>query len=150
MTADEYVEWSAQPDGRMVWLDDGTQVPETNWMAKAVPGDRTGPFELSPVELSGLPVWVRFDVHPPRTVIQATMWLAEKLARDAGAPRPDRQGDCTCEYVDIGIGQQKVAENPDCPVCTEFGYAAWAVKCGTPDEQAAAREYLAEVLGGVS
>lgn len=27
--------------------------------------------------------------------------------------------DCWCEHVDIGVGMQKVAENPDCPVCVE-------------------------------
>lgn len=32
--------------------------------------------------------------------------------------------ECWCEYVDIGVGMQKVAENPDCAKCTPFGLAA--------------------------
>lgn len=31
--------------------------------------------------------------------------------------------ECCCEYVDIGIGWQKVAESPDCPKCTAYGLA---------------------------
>jgi len=27
--------------------------------------------------------------------------------------------ECWCEYVDIGVGMQKVAENPECPRCTQ-------------------------------
>jgi hypothetical protein len=30
---------------------------------------------------------------------------------------------CTCHYVDIGVGYQKVAESSDCPQCTPFGLA---------------------------
>lgn len=29
--------------------------------------------------------------------------------------------ECCCECVDIGVGHQKVAENPDCPRCTPEG-----------------------------
>lgn len=29
--------------------------------------------------------------------------------------------ECTCEFVNIGVGYQKVAETPDCPRCTSFG-----------------------------
>jgi hypothetical protein len=49
---------------------------------------------------------------------------------------------CTCEFADIGIGRQKVSEVQDCPFCTEFGYACWAVEHGIPAEQAAARAWL--------
>ncbi|TYB50256.1 hypothetical protein FXF51_56880 [Nonomuraea sp. PA05] len=33
--------------------------------------------------------------------------------------------DCWCEYVDIGVGDQKVHEHPECPRCTREGEAAW-------------------------
>lgn len=29
------------------------------------------------------------------------------------------EAECWCEYVDIGVGMQKVAENPDCPKCID-------------------------------
>lgn len=35
---------------------------------------------------------------------------------DAGIPL-DKELPCWCEYVDIGVGYQKVDENPDCPRC---------------------------------
>lgn len=34
---------------------------------------------------------------------------------------------CWCEYVDIGVGHQKVAENPECPRCTSLGMACAVV-----------------------
>lgn len=33
----------------------------------------------------------------------------------------ERRLECTCEYVDIGVGFQKVAETPDYPQCTTLG-----------------------------
>lgn len=30
---------------------------------------------------------------------------------------------CWCEYVDIGVGMQRVDENPECSVHTEIGFA---------------------------
>lgn len=30
--------------------------------------------------------------------------------------------DCWCEYVDIGVGSQRVTEDPDCPVHTPMGF----------------------------
>lgn len=149
MSADAHVEWLTQPTGRTVWLDDGTEQPETNWMAQAKPGDRTGPYELAPVQLGGRPVWVRFGVQPAKTVLTRVLMLAESQAGDAHG-ETWRRANCTCEYVDVGVGpHMKVAENPECPVCTEFGYAAWAYKNGTDDEKAAATAYLDEVLGSL-
>lgn len=37
----------------------------------------------------------------------------------------DAKRECWCEYVDIGVGDQKVAEHPECPRCTPDGEAAW-------------------------
>jgi ABC-type glycerol-3-phosphate transport system substrate-binding protein len=54
---------------------------------------------------------------------------------------------CDCHYVDIGIGMQKVAQTDDCPQCTPFGFAWWAVKNGTDAEKPLAQAYLDEVLG---
>jgi hypothetical protein len=142
---------AVQFTGQEVWLDSGLRQPETKFMAQAKPGDRSGAYELSPVRLSGLPVWVRFDVQPPRTVLQASLWLAEKMAlseEGLGLARTARVR-CTCEFVDIGIGLQKVSENPDCPACTELGYACWAVQHGTPDERVAARAYVNDFFGPV-
>jgi hypothetical protein len=31
--------------------------------------------------------------------------------------------DCWCEWVDIGVGSQRVDENPECPVHTPMGFA---------------------------
>jgi hypothetical protein len=56
----------------------------------------------------------------------------------------ERDVPCVCEFADIGIGLQKVAEAADCPACTEFGFAVWARASGTDAEKAAARDYLAE------
>jgi hypothetical protein len=74
-----------------------------------------------------------------RTPVQVALAEAEAAARDT-RPQPV----CTCEFVDIGVGSQKVGEAPDCPYCTEFGYAAWAAEHGTDPEKEAARAYLAE------
>jgi hypothetical protein len=60
------------------------------------------------------------------------------------ASAAERDVPCVCEFVDIGIGLQKVAEMADCPSCTEFGFAVWARDNGTDAEKAAARDYLAE------
>lgn len=35
---------------------------------------------------------------------------------------------CWCEFVDIGVGSQRVAENPECPVHTEIGFALGIVE----------------------
>jgi hypothetical protein len=65
-------------------------------------------------------------------------------AAEAG-PAPEA---CDCEFVDVGVGPwMKVAENPQCPVCTEFGRAWWDVQHGTPQDRAAAQAYLDRVLG---
>jgi hypothetical protein len=76
-----------------------------------------------------------------RTPAWQALAAAETAAR-AGRPRLE----CKCWYEDIGIGLQKVAETPDCPYCTEFGYAAWALEHGTPPERVAARAYLDEAM----
>jgi hypothetical protein len=73
------------------------------------------------------------------TRAQEALALAER-----GACGTREEPVCTCEFVDIGIGLQKVAETPDCPYCTELGYACWALENGTPAEKAAAQAYLAE------
>lgn len=36
-------------------------------------------------------------------------------AKSWDKPEPE----CWCEFVDIGVGEQKVAENPECPDCVE-------------------------------
>jgi hypothetical protein len=36
--------------------------------------------------------------------------------------------DCWCEWVDTGVGSQRVDENPDCPVHTEMGFALAVVE----------------------
>lgn len=37
----------------------------------------------------------------------------------------DAKPECVCERVDIGVGMQKVAEDPECPRCYREGEAAW-------------------------
>jgi hypothetical protein len=61
------------------------------------------------------------------------------------APGPDS---CCCEFADVGVGPwMKVAESPECPVCTEFGRALWDVRHGTPQARSEAQAYLDRVLG---
>jgi hypothetical protein len=75
-----------------------------------------------------------------RTPVQVALAEAEQAARET-RPQPV----CTCEFADVGTGPPyKVAESPDCPYCTEFGYAVWAAAHGTDPEREAARAYLAE------
>lgn len=35
------------------------------------------------------------------------------------------QPDCSCHFVDIGVGMQKASEDPGCAVCTPHGYVEW-------------------------
>ena len=72
--------------------------------------------------------------------------LALRAAENAA---PARDLPCSCEYVDNGLGLMKVAEDPGCPHCTEFGYAWWAVTNGTEPEREAARAYLNELAAVV-
>jgi hypothetical protein len=51
---------------------------------------------------------------------------------------------CTCHHVDVGIGSQKVSEDPECPVCTEYGRVALYLADGFARTRAL-REY-AETL----
>jgi hypothetical protein len=75
----------------------------------------------------------------PRELVLA-LHAAERLAGD-------REYDCVCEHADIGIGLMKASESPECPRCTEVGYALWAEVNGTDGEKQAARAYLDFVLG---
>jgi hypothetical protein len=75
----------------------------------------------------------------PRELVLA-LNAAERMAGDREYP-------CVCEHADIGIGLMKVAENPECPRCTEPGYALWAEVNGTDEEKQAARAYLDALLG---
>jgi hypothetical protein len=69
------------------------------------------------------------------------------LAAERYAARPPSALTCSCEFADIGIGLMKVAESPECPACTLFGYALWALREGTPLERSAARDYLDWLFG---
>jgi hypothetical protein len=57
---------------------------------------------------------------------------------DAISAAVEAEKKCWCEFVDIGVGCQKVYENPDCPVCTREGEAAWYFNALTPHIRRAA------------
>jgi hypothetical protein len=85
-------------------------------------------------------------VSTPASMALAQAFAASKQSRQAAGQAEPYV--CQCEFVDVGVGpHMKVAENPECPECTEFGYAVWAYSFGMPAEKAAAKAYLFEVLG---
>jgi hypothetical protein len=83
------------------------------------------------------------DVPPTAGVSRELVLALHAAERLAG----DREYPCVCEHADIGIGLMKVSEHPECPRCTETGYALWAEVNGTDAEKLAARAYLDELLG---
>lgn len=83
---------------------------------------------------------------PDASGVPRELVLALRAAEQQAAP-DGREYDCVCEHADIGIGSMKVAESPECPRCTETGYALWAEVNGTDDEKLAARAYLDVLLG---
>jgi hypothetical protein len=53
--ADRHQEWLAEHTGRLAALDDGTTVPETNFMDRAAVGETTGGYvKTSPLAWSRL------------------------------------------------------------------------------------------------
>lgn len=53
---------------------------------------------------------------------------------------------CWCEYVDIGVGHQKVAETPECPRCTREGEAAWYLDTLLPHILKAEHDRIEQLL----
>lgn len=43
------------------------------------------------------------------------MGLLDTVNGKTGEPKPSSKDRCWCEYVDIGVGMQRVTEEPDCP-----------------------------------
>jgi hypothetical protein len=83
---------------------------------------------------------------PDTSGVPRELVLALRVAEQHAAP-DGREYPCQCEFADVGIGSMKVAESPECPRCTETGYALWAEANGTDEEKQAARAYLDELLG---
>jgi hypothetical protein len=82
---------------------------------------------------------------PAQQALAEVSVITAEARREAGIYDAWAQN-CHCEFADVGVGPlMKVAEQPDCPVCTEFGYALWALAHGTPHEKAAAAAYLDEM-----
>lgn len=69
---------------------------------------------------------VRLHLRAVRTVTDALMttWNGGQpdSIMSAIAPVIEKR-DCSCEYVDIGVGHQRAAEDPECAVHTEIGFA---------------------------
>ena len=78
--------------------------------------------------------------------IEYTPALQALVAAEGESGRDPSTLPCSCHYVDIGIGMDKVSENPDCPQCTMVGFAMWASENGTAAERQAAQVYLDEFL----
>jgi hypothetical protein len=55
-TPEAWQEWLGEHTGRMAWAGD-RQVPETNFMARAKPGEVTGGYVKSAATRDGLPLW---------------------------------------------------------------------------------------------
>jgi hypothetical protein len=55
--ADAWQEWLAEYNGRTA-LAEGDRVPETNFMARAMPGTVTGPFRKAEYTICGMDVWL--------------------------------------------------------------------------------------------
>jgi hypothetical protein len=75
----------------------------------------------------------------PRNSLDLFRSSLAKVAQGAAGERPEP--DCSC----LRAAGTKVAEDGECPACTEFGYAVWAVRSGTPAEQLVAAVYLDEL-----
>lgn len=43
------------------------------------------------------------------------MGILDSVNGKTPKPKVDTTGQCWCEYVDIGVGMQRVTEEPDCP-----------------------------------